>query len=109
MERFERGEGRTREIDMLQELTKQVEGIYSAMVVIDINHNTPTNARIGHTICALGEAFAWPIQGLIRHFRPELEERMRDYANTTGAGAQAFAGGWHPETGKEGGLIAPGQ
>jgi len=30
----------------------------------------------GHTICALGDAAAWPIQGLIRHFRPELEARI---------------------------------
>ncbi|CAJ2504996.1 Uu.00g123900.m01.CDS01 [Anthostomella pinea] len=73
MGRFEKGMGREREIDMLQELTKQVEG---------------------HTICALGEAFAWPIQGLIRHFRPELEARLQKYASENGA--QAFAGGWHP-------------
>ena len=32
----------------------------------------------GHTICALGDAAAWPIQGLIRHFRPELEARIED-------------------------------
>ena len=70
MDRFEKGQGRTREIDMLQELTKQVEG---------------------HTICALGEAFAWPLQGLIRHFRPELEKRMADYAQQ--AGGEALAGG----------------
>ncbi len=43
------------EIDMLQEVTTQIEG---------------------HTICALGDAAAWPIQGLIRHFRPELERRI---------------------------------
>jgi NADH-quinone oxidoreductase subunit F len=30
----------------------------------------------GHTICALGDAAAWPIQGLIRHFRPEIEARI---------------------------------
>ena len=30
----------------------------------------------GHTICALGDAAAWPIQGLIRHFRPEIERRI---------------------------------
>ncbi|KAH7928732.1 hypothetical protein BV22DRAFT_1126249 [Leucogyrophana mollusca] len=30
--------------------------------------------REGHTICALGDAAAqWPIQGLMRHFRPEVE------------------------------------
>jgi len=33
----------------------------------------------GHTICALGDAAAWPIQGLIRHFRPEMEKRIADY------------------------------
>jgi NADH-quinone oxidoreductase subunit F len=33
----------------------------------------------GHTICALGDAAAWPIQGLIRHFRPLLEERIAAY------------------------------
>ena len=43
------------EIDLLEEVTRQVEG---------------------HTICALGDAAAWPIQGLIRHFRPLLEERI---------------------------------
>ncbi|KAI0553251.1 NADH-ubiquinone oxidoreductase [Xylaria curta] len=85
MSRFEKGQGREREIDMLQELTKQVEG---------------------HTICALGEAFAWPIQGLIRHFRPELEARMQKYAAENG-GQQAFAGGWNPSARAEGKLISP--
>ena len=33
----------------------------------------------GHTICALGDAAAWPIQGLIRHFRPELERRIEEH------------------------------
>ena len=32
----------------------------------------------GHTICALGDAAAWPIQGLIRHFRPEMERRITE-------------------------------
>ena len=52
------GRAHKREIDMLLEVTKQVEG---------------------HTICALGDAAAWPIQGLIRHFRPELERRIAAY------------------------------
>ncbi|KAI1757952.1 NADH-ubiquinone oxidoreductase [Xylaria castorea] len=86
MSRFEKGQGREREIDMLQELTKQVEG---------------------HTICALGEAFAWPIQGLIRHFRPELEARMQKYAAENG-GQQTYGGGWHPGARAEGNLISPG-
>jgi hypothetical protein len=57
MERLRTGDAAIEEIDMLQEVTKQVEG---------------------HTICALGDAAAWPIQGLIRHFRPELERRITE-------------------------------
>ncbi|MEX0815498.1 MAG: NADH-quinone oxidoreductase subunit NuoF [Dongiaceae bacterium] len=55
MERLVSGEARIEEIDDLEEVTRQIEG---------------------HTICALGDAAAWPIQGLIRHFRPELERRI---------------------------------
>jgi NADH:ubiquinone oxidoreductase subunit F (NADH-binding) len=33
----------------------------------------------GHTICALGDAAAWPVQGLIRHYKPEMLERMKQY------------------------------
>ncbi|MEP0391397.1 MAG: NADH-quinone oxidoreductase subunit NuoF [Erythrobacter sp.] len=58
MERLRTGDAEIEEIDMLQEVTKQVEG---------------------HTICALGDAAAWPIQGLIRHFRPELERRIEEH------------------------------
>jgi len=39
----------------------------------------------GHTICALGDAAAWPIQGLIRHFRPEMERRIRVYPSKLAA------------------------
>lgn len=55
--RMEQGKARIEEIDLLEQVTKQVEG---------------------HTICALGDAAAWPIQGLIRHFRPEIERRIRE-------------------------------
>ena len=42
----------------------------------------------GHTICALGDAAAWPAQGLIRNFRPEIEKRIDQYtANATSRGA----------------------
>jgi NADH dehydrogenase (ubiquinone) flavoprotein 1 len=58
MERFVKGKAKTQEIDMLFEMSKQIEG---------------------HTICALGDGAAWPVQGLIRHFRPELERRMKEY------------------------------
>ena len=34
----------------------------------------------GHTICALGDAAAWPVQGLIRHFRPLMEQRIEQAA-----------------------------
>src|SRR5580693_1136263 len=56
MERMVLGNARIEEIDALEDVTRQVEG---------------------HTICALGDAAAWPIQGLIRHFRPEMERRIR--------------------------------
>ena len=58
MTRMVRGQAELEEIDMLLDVSYQVEG---------------------HTICALGDAAAWPIQGLIRHFRPELERRILDY------------------------------
>lgn len=58
------GKARVDDIDMLFELTKQVEG---------------------HTICALGDAAAWPIQGLIKHFRPLIEERIKNATLITSA------------------------
>jgi NADH-quinone oxidoreductase subunit F len=57
MERLREGNADIGEIDMLEEVTRQVEG---------------------HTICALGDAAAWPIQGLIKHFRPEIERRINE-------------------------------
>jgi NADH-quinone oxidoreductase subunit F len=59
MTRMAEGRAQKKEIDMLLDVTKQVEG---------------------HTICALGDAAAWPIQGLIAHFRPEIEKRIDQYA-----------------------------
>ena len=56
---------------------------------------------------ALGEAFAWPLQGLVRHFRPELEQRVKGYAETHGG--EARAGGWAHDAQKRGMLVAPGQ
>jgi NADH-quinone oxidoreductase subunit F len=55
MERLVEGRAEKREIDLLLQVSKQIEG---------------------HTICALGDAAAWPIQGLIKHFRPVLEARI---------------------------------
>ena len=57
MERFVNGEGSLEDIDTLYDVSKEVEG---------------------HTICAFGDATAWPIQGLIRHFRPLIEKRIRE-------------------------------
>lgn len=57
-------------------------------------------------VTALGEAFAWPIQGLIRHFRPELEARMQKFAQESGG--EALAGGWEHDAGRKGKLISPG-
>ncbi len=68
MDRLVKGEAAVEEIDMLLDVTKQVEG---------------------HTICALGDAAAWPIQGLIRHFRDEIEDRIRARtSHMTGIAAQ---------------------
>jgi NADH-quinone oxidoreductase subunit F len=66
MDRLVIGDAVTPEIDLLQEVSKEIEG---------------------HTICALGDAAAWPVQGLIRHFRPELERRIA--ARKTAAMPQA--------------------
>lgn len=63
MNRFEVGRANLREIDMIWELTKQMEG---------------------HTICGLSDASAWPIQGLLRHFRPLVEERVRAFETQNG-------------------------
>ena len=57
MEKLREGDADVADIDKLLDVTKQVEG---------------------HTICALGDAAAWPIQGLVRHFRPELERRIAE-------------------------------
>jgi NADH-quinone oxidoreductase subunit F len=62
MERLREGDAEVQDIDKLIDVTKQVEG---------------------HTICAFGDAAAWPIQGLVRHFRPELERRIAERAGRT--------------------------
>ena len=54
-----RGGWQQEEIDLLFDVTKEIEG---------------------HTICALGDAAAWPVQGLLKHFRPEIERRIREYS-----------------------------
>ena len=58
MNRMVEGRAQKREIDALLAVSQQIEN---------------------HTICALGDAAAWPVQGLIRHFRPEIERRIDTY------------------------------
>jgi NADH-quinone oxidoreductase subunit F len=68
MERMVQGNASSAEIDMLLDVSYEVEG---------------------HTICALGDAAAWPVQGLIRHFRPELERRILEYQQAAAARRKA--------------------
>ncbi|KAK9479197.1 hypothetical protein V1514DRAFT_30592 [Lipomyces japonicus] len=84
MDRFQEGRGKEHEIEMLWELTKEIEG---------------------HTICALGDAAAWPIQGLIRHFRPELVNRFKQFEEHTG---KVSYGGWTTETKVQNGQLIGG-
>lgn len=70
MERFVEGRAEVGEIDMLEEVSRQIEG---------------------HTICALGDAAAWPVQGLIKHFRPEIEDRIAHYKARQQTAAQQEA------------------
>jgi NADH-quinone oxidoreductase subunit F len=58
MERMVEGRAEIEEIDLLEEVTRRIEG---------------------HTICALADGGVWPVQGLIRHFRPVMEERIAEY------------------------------
>jgi len=68
MDRMVVGNATVDEIDVLEEVTRQVEG---------------------HTICALGDAAAWPVQGLIRHFRPLMIQRIADARTQSDAGKAA--------------------
>ena len=61
MRRLVKGDAEEAEIDQLLGITKQIEG---------------------HTICALGDAAAWPVQGLIRHFKPLILDRINNKART---------------------------
>ena len=60
LERIAKGDAEVAELDMLMDVTKQIEG---------------------HTICAFGEGSSWPVQGLLRHFRTEIEERLTHNKN----------------------------
>ena len=58
LERMAKGEASREEVDMLMDVTKQIEG---------------------HTICAFGEGSAWPVQGLLKHFKKQNEKRNNFY------------------------------
>src|ERR687889_1550532 len=70
MDRMVDGRAEVAEIDVLEQVTRQIEG---------------------HTICALADGGVWPVQGLIRHFRPMMEERIAAYKARKGAGTAAPA------------------
>lgn len=72
MDRFYKGQAKESEIDMIYELTKEIEG---------------------HTICALGDAAAWPVQGLIKSFRPVMVDRINEFNKQQPVGY----GGWVEE------------
>ena len=57
LNRAEKGDATRSDINLLADVTKQIEG---------------------HTICAFGEGSAWPVQGLLRHFRKEIDKRCSD-------------------------------
>jgi NADH-quinone oxidoreductase subunit F len=58
MERMIKGDATVEELDQLMEITYEIEG---------------------HTICALADGAVWPVQGLIRHFKPEMQRRIAEY------------------------------
>ena len=49
--RIERGQGRKQDLDMLVDVANKIEG---------------------HTICAFGDASAWPVQSFMKHFRARV-------------------------------------
>ena len=57
MQKLIKGEISPEQLELLENVTKQIEG---------------------HTICALGDAAAWPIQGLIKNFKNELLLRYEE-------------------------------
>ncbi|HCI47531.1 MAG TPA: NADH-quinone oxidoreductase subunit F [Rhodospirillaceae bacterium] len=70
MQRMASGNAKIEEIDMLLDVTSEIEG---------------------HTICAHGDASGWPIQGLIRHFRPEMERKIHEYRRQAESGPAVAA------------------
>ena len=65
LSRIERGQGRQQELDMLVDIANKIEG---------------------HTICALGDAAAWPVQSFIKHFRDEFAVHVTHHMCVPGSG-----------------------
>jgi NADH-quinone oxidoreductase subunit F len=68
MERMVEGNASVAEIDMLLDVSYEIEG---------------------HTICALADGAMWPVQGLVRHFRPDMEKRITEYRQVAARQRQA--------------------
>jgi NADH-quinone oxidoreductase subunit F len=66
LERIETGKGNMRDIDLLVDVAKKIEG---------------------NTICPLGDAAAWPVASAIRHFRAEFEWHVTHPHEATQPGA----------------------
>jgi len=81
MNRMVEGRAEYAEIDLMEQVTRQLEG---------------------HTICMLADAAAWPVQGLLRHFRPMVEQRITDYkARTAPPSASPIASSGAPRIAAE--------
>lgn len=76
LERIEAGEADAKEVPMLEEISRSIEG---------------------HTICALGDAAAWPVQGLIRRFNHVIEDRLADPAKYQRDKEKYFQKAWSGE------------
>ena len=83
MNRMVEGRAHQREIDMLLELT--CVHFPSFFFALETDCSFIRKQIEGRTICALGDAAAWPIQGLMRHFRPEVEKRIEEFKRLNGA------------------------
>jgi len=70
IKRIEDGEGRQEDLDMLVDVSKKIEG---------------------HTICAFGDAAAWPVQSFIKHYRQEFQYHIDHGCCMVGPGARRAA------------------
>jgi len=68
--RITAGQGRLADLDMLVDVANKIEG---------------------HTICALGDAAAWPVQSFLKHYRHEFEYMIEHGGRSIVAEAAAAA------------------